>query len=119
MVYATHLMWPILIRYLTKIRNYSNKLIEINTFYQFNRYRLHSDYNYLENNKKVNKWSLERGYQTEDSFDEFPWRVLGAGNNTGLIVSLYSDDRDIDPFCRYSDQGFKVNNYIFIYLLLL
>lgn len=77
----------------------------------FNQNILHSDYNYIENGHKIKSWCLEKGYSHEENFSEFPWRVLGAGEKTGLEVLLRTKDSDIDHKCRAFSQGFKVGLY--------
>lgn len=71
-------------------------------------YSLQDDYKYIEKNKIVNGWNMERGFEPEDKFDEFPYRVLGAGDNTGLKLVLAVNKSDMDFICRGPLQGFKV-----------
>lgn len=51
---------------------------------------------------------MERGYLPEDNFNDFPYRVLGAGDNTGLSIVLAVIKSDMDYVCRGPLQGFKV-----------
>lgn len=51
---------------------------------------------------------MERGYQPEDKFNEFPYRVLAAGDNTGLKIVLAVYDANMDFLCRGPPQGFKI-----------
>lgn len=59
-------------------------------------------------NDNISSWTIEKGFDIDDSSDSIPLRVLGSGVSNGLNVQLKIHEEDIDYICRGPVQGFKV-----------
>lgn len=60
-------------------------------------------------NDIINTWTIEKGFDIDDSVDSIPVRVTGSGVDNGLYVHLKIYEQDIDHICRGPVQGFKVS----------
>uniref|UniRef100_A0A182J6D0 Uncharacterized protein n=1 Tax=Anopheles atroparvus TaxID=41427 RepID=A0A182J6D0_ANOAO len=69
---------------------------------------LHSDYQYISENRTSPLWTLEKGYAENSDMDTYPVRVLGDGARAGLFVLLNLFSQDQDFICRGPVQGYKI-----------
>lgn len=59
--------------------------------------------------KRVSNWTIDDGYKIVDKTQElYPYRVIDAGIQNSLIVTLKINNNDIDYLCGGTIQGFKV-----------
>ncbi|KAK5641672.1 hypothetical protein RI129_010219 [Pyrocoelia pectoralis] len=58
---------------------------------------------------KSRKWSLEKGYSPNETFDVFPRRTFTSGFKGGLTIeALNTNNSHLDYICGESLQGYKV-----------
>ncbi|XP_055527738.1 pickpocket protein 28-like [Wyeomyia smithii] len=70
--------------------------------------QLHTEFEYLLENRSSSNWSLDEGYQVGTDINTYPRRALGAGLKAGLMLLLKSNESDMDYLCGNSFQGFKL-----------
>ncbi|KFB49418.1 AGAP011610-PA-like protein [Anopheles sinensis] len=71
--------------------------------------QLHSEYEYLTENRTATRWSMDDGYETGPRNSTYPRRTFGAGIRAGMYAILRVRLKDMDYLCSNSFQGFKVH----------
>lgn len=59
-----------------------------------------------QNNRNRSHWSLESGYKTEYTENEYPKRIFAMGRKEALELVLSSYKQDRDFMCNAQHQGF-------------
>lgn len=68
------------------------------------------DYFQIIHNKKSENWNLETGYDKTIPIDTqtYPYRVLGSGIGSGIVMHLKLYEQHLDYACRGPVQGYRV-----------
>lgn len=61
-----------------------------------------------DDNPNVSQWSLEAGYEYESNGTEYPIRNLNVGTDTGLVLTFYFNDSDLELWCKDMVLGYRV-----------
>ncbi|XP_055622255.1 pickpocket protein 28-like [Toxorhynchites rutilus septentrionalis] len=75
----------------------------------FKKKNLQKEYNYSTAHLNSANWTMERGYRHKSDIHSYPFRPLGSGFESGLIVGLNARTKDVEYFCESMLSGFKVS----------
>uniref|UniRef100_A0AAG5DG39 Pickpocket n=1 Tax=Anopheles atroparvus TaxID=41427 RepID=A0AAG5DG39_ANOAO len=71
--------------------------------------QLHKEYEYLTEDQRSQKWSIDEGYAINAGGNTYPRRSFGAGIRAGMYVILRVKLDDVDYLCGNSFRGYKVH----------